>query len=167
MEQVDIHLIKLDGLCELESQVNKEQLILCDDMQNTFFVVNFDNVRKWGVAYYDYGVAPDFQCSRDDALFYLGFGKKFLCIDIYKNKVLINDNLQSVFYELCYDSKRNYICAICELDVYCYFVEKQKWKMGFRDIIVGYSIIDDAKISILCDDGAEYILFLEDGKTAE
>ena len=48
-----------------------------------------------------------------------------------------------------------------------YCAEKQKWKMGFRDIIVEYNIIDDAKISILCDDGEGYILFLEDGKITE
>ena len=39
--------------------------------------------------------------------------------------------------------------------------------MGFRDIIVEYNIIDDAKISILCNDGKGYILFLEDGKITE
>lgn len=152
---------------ELECQVDKEQLILCDDMQNAFFIVNFDNARKLGVAYYNYGVAPDFQCSGDGELLYLGFGKNFLCIDIYENKILVNDNLQSVFYELCYDSNKNYICVICELDVYCYCAEKQKWKMGFGDIIVDYNIIDDAKISFLCDDGVEYIFFLKDGKIAE
>lgn len=167
MEQVDIHIKKIGSMGELESRVDKEQLILCDDMQNTFFIVNFDNVRKLGVAYYDYGVAPDFQCSGDGALLYLGFGKNFLCIDIYENKILVNDNLQSVFYELCYDSNKKYICIICELDIYCYCAEKQKWKVGFRDIIVDYNIIDDAKITILCDDGVEYIFFLKDGKIAE
>lgn len=167
MEQVDIHIKKIDSLGELESQVDKEQLILCDDMQNTFFIVNFNNIRKLGVAYYDYGIALDFQCSRDGGLLYLGFGKNFLCIDTYENKILVNDNLQSVFYELCYDSKKNYICVICELDVYCYCTEKQNWRMGFRDIIVDYNIIDNAKISILCDDGVEYVFFLEDGKIAE
>lgn len=158
---------KIDSLGELKSQVNKEQLIICDDMQNAFFIINFDNARKLGVAYYDYGVDPDFQCSADGALLYLGFGKKFLCIDTYENKILVNDNLQSVFYELCYDANKNYICVICELDVYCYCAERQKWKMGFRDIIVDYNIIDNVKISILCDDGVEYILFLKDGKIAE
>ncbi len=140
---------------------------MCDDMQNTFLIVNFDNVQKIGIAYYDYGVAPDFQCSGDGELVYLGIGKNFLCIDIYENKVLVNDNLQSVFYELCYDSNKNHICAICELDLYCYCAEKQKWKMGFRDIIVDYNIIDDTKISISCDNGVEYIFFLENGKIIE
>lgn len=102
MEQVNIHVKRVENLVELENQVDKEQLILCDDIQNTFLVINFNNKRKLGVAYYDYGVALDFQYSRDNTLLYLGFGKKFLCIDIYKNKILVNENLQSVFYELCY-----------------------------------------------------------------
>lgn len=167
MEQVDIHIKKIDSLGELESQIDKEQLILCDDMQNSFFIINYDNVRKLGVAYYDYGVAPDFQYSGDDSLLYSGFGKNFLCIDIYEDKILVNDNLPSVFYELCYDSNKYYICVICELDVYCYCAGKQIWEMGFRDIIVDYNIIDDAKISILCEDGVEYIFFLKDGKIVE
>ena len=56
---------------------------------------------------------------------------------------------------------------ICELDVYCYCAEKQKWKMGFKDIIVDYQIINDDKISLLCGDGVKYMLFLKDGKIAE
>lgn len=167
MEQVDINIKKIESLGELESQVNKEQLILCDDMQNTFCIINFNNAKKLGIAYYDYGVAPDFQYSADGTLLYLGFGKKFLCIDIYENKILINDNLQSVFYELRYDSNKNYICVICELDVYCYCAEKLKWKIGFRDIIVDCNIIDDTKISLLCDDGEEYIFFFKDGNIVE
>lgn len=157
----------MDSLRELESQVDKEQLILCDDMQNTFLIINFDDIRKMGVAYYDYGVAPDYQYFGADELLYLGLGKNFLCINVCEKRVLVNDNLQSIFYELLYDSNKNYICAICELDVYCYCIEKQKWKMGFRDIIVNYNIIDNDKISILCDNGMEYVFFLENGKMVE
>ena len=107
MKQADIHIKRIDSLRELESQVDKEQMILCDDLQNTFFLVNFDNIRKLGVAYYDYGVEPCFQYSGDNTLFYLGLGKNFLCIDVNKNKILANDSLQSVFYELCCDSKKH------------------------------------------------------------
>lgn len=167
MGQADIQIIKIDGLCELESQVNKEQLILCDDMQNKFFIISFNNVHILGVAYYDYGTALEIQFSRDDTLLYLGAGKNFLCIDTYENKVLINDKLQSVFYELCYDINMDYVCVVCELDVYCYYLRRQKWKRGFGDIIVGYNIIDNNKISIKCDDESEYMLLLEDGSMTE
>ena len=39
--------------------------------------------------------------------------------------------------------------------------------MGFRDIVIGQNIIDDTKISLLCDDGEEYVFFLENGKITE
>lgn len=167
MEKANIHVKKAENLSELESQVNNEHLILCDDIQNTFLIVDFDNNLKLGLAYYDYGIALDFQYSGDGLLLYLGFGEKFLCIDTCENRVIVNETLQSILYELCYDKNRNYICVICELDIYCYYREKQKWKMGFRDIIVGYNVINDTQVSILCDNGEEYIFSLEDGKMVE
>lgn len=165
MDQINIK--KLNSLSELKNQVNKKQLILCDDIQNTFFIINFDNTQKIGVAYYDYGIPPSFQYSIDGTLLYIGIGKNFLCISIYEKKILINDSLQSIFYELLYDSNKNHICVICELDIYCYYSRIQKWKIGFRDIIVNYNIIDDSKIAISCDNNIEYIFFLENGKMAE
>lgn len=167
MEKVDIKIEKVDSLRELESKVNKEHLILCDDIQNAYIIINFDNIRKMGIAYYDYGVIPKFQCFGDETLLYFGIGMTFFCINTYENKVLVNDNLQSVFYELCCDLDKNYICVICELDVYCYCAEKQKWKMGFINVIVDCNIVDDTKIAILCEGGAEYVFFLENGKLAE
>lgn len=76
MEQVNIHVKKVENLGELENQVDKEHLILCDDMQNTFLIVNFENNRKLGIAYYDYGVALDFQYSRDGTLLYVNAPKQ-------------------------------------------------------------------------------------------
>ena len=163
MEQFNNCIKKIESLCELESQIDKEQLILCDDMQNTFFVINLDDTQKVGIGYYDYGVPPGFQYSQNGELLYVGVGRNLLCINIYQSKVLFNEDLQSVFYELLYDWKKNYICVICELDVYCYCLQKQKWKMGFRSIINEYSIIDN-NVFILCDDGIEYLFTLEEGK---
>lgn len=167
MKQGDFQIEKVESMGELESLVDKEHLIFCDDMQNAFLIINFKDGQKIGVAYYNYGITPECQYSGDDTLLYLGVGKNFFCINTCKNEVLVNDNLQSIFYELRYDSNRGYVCVICELDVYCYYNGKQKWKMGFRDTIVDYNIIDDAKIFIMCDDGTEYIFYLEDGKIAE
>lgn len=164
MDSGNICIKKIDSLSELESRVSKEQLIFCDDMQNAFIIINFNNVLELGIAYYDYGIALDYQCSEDNTILYLGVGKNFLCVDIYASKILVNDSLQSVFYELCYDSNKKYICVICELDLYCYCAEKRAWKMGFRNIIADYNIIDDTKILILCDNGEEYIFFLENGR---
>lgn len=70
MDKGNICIKKIDSLDELESQVDKEQLIYCDNMQNTFIIINFDDVQKIGIAYYDYGVVPDYLCSGDGAIFY-------------------------------------------------------------------------------------------------
>jgi hypothetical protein len=164
LEQANIQFEKKESLCELESQVNKEQLILCDDIQNTFLVIKYNNSQNIGIAYYNYGLTPDSLYSQDDKFLYLGFGKKFICIDICGNKIVNNENLQSVFYEFLCDSNKDYICVICELDVYCYCNNTQKWKMGFKDIVNDYSIIDDTKVLIVCEDGMEYLFSLEDGK---
>lgn len=164
MEEEKINIKKVESFRELESQIDKEQLISCDDIQNSFVIIHLSNTIKIGIAYYNYGIGVDSQYSGDGRFMYVGFGKNLLCIDIYENKVVSNDKLQSVFYELLYDRQKKYICVICELDIYCYYLEHQKWKIGFRDIIEGYSIIDDIKIAILCDNGNKYLFFLENGK---
>ena len=166
MEQANIYINKLDSLAELENQIDKDQLMIFDDMQNAFIVINFD-VYKMGIAYYEYGIAPDCRCSDDGTVLFIGFGMNFLCMDVCKRKISVHEKLQSIFYEFLYDSKQIFLCVICELDVYCYSVGKLKWKMGFRDIILNYSIIDDIMIFISCDDGFEYVFFLEDGKIAD
>lgn len=163
LEQIDVCIKKMENRQELECLINNEQLILCDNMQNTFIIINLDGKSSVGIGYYDYGIAPDFKCSEDSGLIYVGVGKNLLCINTYENNVLFNESLQSVFYELLYDLNNNYICVICELDLYCYHLKEQKWKIGFRSIINDYSITND-NIYILCDDGIEYLFSLEDGK---
>lgn len=135
MEKDNVHIKKIDSLNELKCQINEEKLILCNEIQNTFLVISFDKVQKIGIAYYNYGILPDFQYSDDRRLFYLGVGKNLICIDILQNKVLVNDVLQSVFFELLYDFKKKYICVICEMDVYCYYSGRQKWRVALGDII--------------------------------
>ena len=165
LERASIYLDRKESLFELENQVSKEQLILCDSMQNTFLILNYNNGQnKIGIAYYDYGVELDFQYSKDETLLYVGVGENLLVISIFEGKLIFNHRLQSVFYELICDTNKNYICAICELDVYCYCGKSQKWKMGFRDIINSYNIIDNMNVLIACNDGMEYSFSLEDGK---
>ena len=163
MEEENIYIEKIESFYELENKIDKEQLVLCDNVQNAFVIIHLKKSFQIGIAYYDYGIPIDFQFSKNNELLYLGVGKNFLCIDMKKNRILINNVLQSVFYELLCDLNKNYICVICELDVYCYYLKKQQWRMGFRDIVVDYSIIND-KLSILCDDGRQYMFYLESGK---
>lgn len=171
MEEVNVVIKKIDSFNELKSKVNQEQLIVFDDMQNTFLIILLNEIQEIGMAYYDYGVAPEFQYSKNRNLIYLGVGRNFLSIKVNKKEkvfnkeeIVFNDNLMSVFYEILYDSNKNYICVICELDVYCYCEEKRKWMMGFKDIIIDYKIVDDIKLLIVCDNGFEYLFSLEDGK---
>jgi hypothetical protein len=163
MEQFIIQFEKKENLLDLKSQVSKDKLILCDDIQNTFIVVKLNNSHNIGIAYYSYGLSLNSFYSQDNTFFYLGFGKTFLCIDIYRSKILYNQKLQSVFYEFLYDSNKGYICLICELDVYCYYKNSLKWKIGFEDILNDYSIIDDTKLSILCNNGEDYLISLKEG----
>lgn len=167
MEQHNIHFEKKESLYEIEGQVEKEQLIICDDIQNTFLVVTYNDNHNIGVAYYDYGIKPVCMYSQDDKYLYLGVAKKIISIDVCTNIMIENNNLQSIFYEFICDSKKNYICAICELDVYCYCKDMLKWKIGFKDIIIDYSVNDDSTISIKCDNGEKYLFSLEDGKILE
>ncbi len=164
MEQLVIQFEKKENLLDLKSQVSKDKLILCDDIQNTFIVVKFNNSHNIGLAYYSYGLSINSLYSQDNAFFYLGFGKNFLCIDIYGGKILDNVKLQSVFYEFLCDYNKDYICLICELDVYCYYENVLKWKIGFRDILNDYSIIDNTKLSILCNNGEDYLISLKEGQ---
>lgn len=163
MEPYNVQFEKKESLYELESQVNKESLILCDDIQNNFMIVEYDDAHRIGIAYYDYGITPAFFYSQDYTYLYLGVGKKLISIDLIENKIIENENLQSLFYEFICDSKKNYVCVICELDLYCYLGNKLSWKIGFKDIVCDYSIVDDSKISIKCDDGMEYLFSLKDG----
>lgn len=130
-------------------------------------IIQYNDAHRIGIAYYDYGITPAFLYSQDYRYLYLGFGKKLISIDLNENEIIENENLQSVFYEFIYDSKKNYVCVICELDLYCYFGNKCLWKIGFKDIIGDYGIVDDSKISIECDDGMEYLFSLEDGGVIE
>ena len=56
---------------------------------------------------------------------------------------------------------------VCELDLYCYFLGKIKWSMGFRDIVTKYWLVNDKSICVLCDDGLDYAFSLESGKLVE
>lgn len=166
MNQEDIRINNIDSLGELRNKVKKDQLIICDDSPNSFCIVNFNDVREYGVAYCHYGISQAFQYSGDGTILYWGIGMRLMCLDTCEYKILVDDSLSSVFFELCYDSSKNYICVICELDVYGYYMGKRIWERGVRDIIVGYEVIDGNTISILSNDGLRFEYIMKDGKSA-
>lgn len=106
MELYNIQFEKNESLYELESKVDKENIIVCDDIQNTYMIIEYDDSHRIGIAYYDYGITPAFLYSQDYTYLYLGFGKKLMCIDLNENTIIESENLPSVFYEFICDSKK-------------------------------------------------------------
>ena len=165
MEHGEIVSRKIDSFRELENLVNIEQILFCDEIQNTFLLLEFYNKKKMGVAYYDYGVSPDFKFMDNNKRVYIGLGINLIYVDVCKNKVMFNHTLHSVFYELLFSHNKKYICVVCELDVYCYSGYEKKWSQGFRNIINDFKIINDANILIKCDDNTEYLFSIENGES--
>lgn len=167
MEQYILQYSKMDNFDALEGKIDKENIVLCDDIQNTFIVIAYDDVHRIGIAYYNYGIKPAYMYSEDCKYLYLGFGKKMICIDLNKNRITERESLSSIFYELISDSRRNYVCVVCELDLYCYQGNTNLWKIGFKDVIEEYQMVDDSKISIKCSDGTDYLFQLKNGELIE
>ena len=107
MKKENVYIEKIESFYELKNKIDKEQLVLCDNVQNAFVIIHLKKSFQIGIAYYDYGIPIDFQFSKNNELLYLGVGENFLCIDMKKNRILINNVLQSVFYsEICKSSTR-------------------------------------------------------------
>ena len=164
MKNLNVIFEKKENIHEMENLIGKEKITLCDEIQNNFLIICFDDIRAFGIAYYDYGIKPDYYYSITHKCLYLGVGMKFICMNTEQEKIVTNDNLKSVFYEILVCSNGEFICVICELNAYCYCNGKQIWEMGFSDIIVDYIIINNEQIIITCDDGRRYTLILQNGK---
>lgn len=160
---LDISCRKVDSYRELKCLVGcKDQLLLCDDMQNSYLLLEFAD-KKFGIAYYDYGVPPNSQYFKEINYYYLGLGINFLCINVKTNKLLFNHKLNSVFMDLIYDSEKRYICVICELDIYCYYQGVREWRRSFSSIVIDFKLLDRRKVLIICDDGNQFILSIYNG----
>lgn len=81
---------------------------------------------------------------------------------IYGN-VILEKELSSIFFGLLSDKDKNYFCAVCELNLYCFHCHQMLWEIGFRDIVCEFKIIDN-RIKIACDDGNEYLFELSTGQ---
>lgn len=163
MEKQLIFIKYVDNLTVLVGISNFMPILLSDEIQNKFCYFEVSNDITCGIAYYDYGVKPDFMMDEDNACLFIGFGKKIICIDIINKKIIFEHELPSIFYEIVSDSHKRYICAVCELDVYCFHSSKLAWKMGFRDIINKYQIEKDYDMKIECENGEEIVMALCNG----
>ena len=163
MEKRAVAINKVEGLLQLQNEVDKRLLIESDDIQNTYYLILINNVIRCGISYYDYGIKPNTIIDDMCLKMYIGFGKKFVCMDMQENSISYEKELSSIFYQLISNVNRSIICAVCELDIYCFNSEGMIWNIGFKNIINEYKIIDNCIISILCEDGEEYAFSLEKG----
>lgn len=155
---------KIDSARELENIISKDNIIMFDKRQNTYCKINISNEFAIGVEYCSYGINIDYMLVNDESLLFIGIGMHLLCIDMENKKILFTKELQSIFYEIIADSNHNYLCIVCELDIFCYIMEHEAWKMGFRDIIIDFKIIDNEIISVSCENGEEFKISIMDGK---
>lgn len=159
-----IKIDKIDSARELESVIPRDNIITFDEIQNTYYKISIDEKFIVGVEYCSHGIKINYMLVHDESLLFIGIGMHLLCIDMKNKKILFTKELQSVFYEIIADTNHNYLCIVCELDIYCYVMEKEVWKMGFRDILIDFNIIDNKIIFALCDNGEEFKISIEDGK---
>lgn len=159
-----IKIDKIDSARELESIISRDNIITFDEAQNAYCKISISEEFAIGVEYCSHGINIDYMFVNDESLLFIGIGMHLLCIDTENKKILFIKELQSVFYEIIADTKHDYLCIVCELDIYCYTMGKEVWKMGFSDILVDFYIIDDGIISISCEDGEEFRISIGDGK---
>lgn len=127
-------------------------------------IVSQDNELCFGITYYFLGLNPQIEFMLQSNIVFLGFNENIVTID-YVNKQIISEfKLFSLFYEFISISSLNIIISICELDV-CVFngVGEILWKIGFKDIIEDFKIIESDKLYIKCMDGYEIIFSVQDG----
>lgn len=157
----------VDNLNELRNIVDEEHIVLCDEMQNDFLIINLDHNKKIGIGYYSYGISPDLKYSNDKDVLYIGVSRNIVCINVNNCQIMLNIQLDSVFYQLLFSEKENYIYAICELDIYCYLKQKQIWKVSFDDVINTFKLIGDDTLLVSCDDDKVYKILLSDGSKVD
>lgn len=159
-----IKIDKIDSARELESIIPKDNIITLDELQNTYCKISINEDFIIGVKYCSYGINIDYMFVNDESLLFIGIGMHLLCIDLENKEVLFTKKLQSVFYEIIANSNRDYLCIVCELNIYCYTMEKEAWEIGFRDILTDFNIIEDDIISVFCENGEKFKIAIRNGK---
>ena len=159
-----IKIYQIDSARELETAIYVDDIITLGETQNTYCKINICGDYIIGVKYCNYGIDIDYKFSCDESLLYIGVGMYLLCIDINQKTILFIKELQSVFYEIIADNSHNYLCIMCELNIYCYAKVKEVWKIGLRDILNDFNIVDENILSVMCENGDELKISISDGK---
>ena len=83
-----------------------------------------------------------------------------MLIDIENKEILFNKLLFSPILDVI--DIENTIYVICDLGLTCYSDKKEKWKLGFRELITNYKLLEDDRLWLDCE-GDEWIINLSDG----
>lgn len=159
-----IKIYQIDSARELETAIYVDDIITLGETQNTYCKINICGDYIIGVKYCNYGIDIDYKFSCDESLLYIGVGMYLLCIDVNRKTILFIKELQSVFYEIIADNSQNYLCIMCELNIYCYTKFKKVWEIGLSDILNDFNIVDENILSVMCENGDELKLSISDGK---
>ena len=163
LQKLTVEIKESEDLESLKHILNSKRLFIDDEIQNKYNYIEINGKIECGMAYYEYGIKPSVSIENVRIL-WIGFGKKIVAIDLYNGNIILEKELSSIFYELLLDTDQNYLCVICELNLYCFHHHQILWEIGFRDIICGFKIINNNKIEIVCNDGEEYLFELNTGQ---
>lgn len=164
MEEKMIKIYQIDSARELEAAIHVDDIITLGETQNAYCKINICGDYVIGVKYCNYGINIDYKLFCNESLLYIGIGMYLLCIDVNQKTILFIKELQSVFYEIIADNSHNYLCIMCELNIYCYTKVKEVWKIGLSDILNDFNIVDENILSVMCENGEEIKLSISDGK---
>ena len=156
----EVIINRIDTLGELKNKLEGRKLIYCDKYCNEYAIVNIRNSFEFGIAYADYGMDLMFGFDDKNDVCYIGFGQNLLLVDIRNKEILFNKKLFTVILDVI--SIENTIYVLCDLELICYSEKKEKWKMGFRNWITNYKLLENNRLWIDCE-GDECIINLPNG----
>jgi hypothetical protein len=167
MKKKTINIYQIDSARELDTTVQLENIITLGETQNTYCKINICDNFVIGVKYCNYGIDIDYEFFCNNTLLYVGIGMYLLCVDVKQKKILFIKELQSVFYEIITDTNHNYLCIMCELNIYCYTKIKEIWHIGLRDILNDFDVLNNNILYFTCDNGEKFQISINDGKILE
>ncbi len=142
---------KKESLGELEKSIQSDKLYILDDVCNEYYYIAIEDDYIIGLACNSCGADLEYRFADNNDIVYIGIGVHLLCLDINRRDICFCKTLPSVFIEILSDSLGCYYVVICELDLYVYKNNNQLWKIGFRDIVIDYELIDDKYIKVLTE----------------
>lgn len=155
-------IVRVESIDELRENIEEKNIYFSDNIYNRFDEIYLNGEKICGLVYYDYGISVKYYIDVINSRGFIGFGKKIICIDS-KGKLYFEEELDSIFYELQPVSFGQFLIVICELDVYCFNCERLIWKIGFKDIVSDFNIIDNDTIEIISNEKDSFIFKVSNG----